>query len=152
MASWSRILLVSVAACGLFGQKPPARKGGPVVDTPALIAKAKAAAAGLNQFGLKLLEAEAEAKAHSNVFISPLSLYLALAMTEGGAAGKTRAAMRNVLQVTAAMNDESLHEAASALMQSLRTQRGVDLSIANAIWSSPKLPLSATFVEQCKSV
>ena len=141
-----------VTAGGLFGQKPPAKNGGRVVDVSALIEKAKPAAAGLNHFGLKLLEAEAASKPNTNVFISTLSLYLALAMTEGGAEGKTRMAMRQALEVPAGMSDETMHDAASALMQSLQTQKGVELSIANAVWSSPKLPLSAKFVERSKTL
>ena len=121
-----------------------------MVDISALIEKAKPAAVGLNQFGLKLAIAEAAAKPRANVFISPLSIYLALAMTEGGAAGKTRAAMRHALEVPASMTDEAMHASASALIQSLRAQEGVELSIANAVWSSPKLPLSAKFVEHAK--
>ena len=123
-----------------------------MVDTPALIAKAKRASTGLNTFGLKLLEAEAVSTPHANVFISPLSLYLALAMTEGGSAGKTRAAMRQTLEVPTSVTEEAMHESASALMQSLRTQKGVELLIANAIWSSPKLPLAPAFVRQCQTL
>ena len=143
---------MAAAVTNLFAQKPPAQKGGPVVDTRALIEKGKKATAGLNPFGLKLVEAEAAAKPNSNVFVSPLSVYLALAMTEGGAEGKTRTAMRHALSVPPSMTHETMQEAASALMQSLRTQQGVDLSIANAVWSSPKLPLSTAFVERSKAV
>src|SRR5438445_47143 len=114
MARWSRVLMLAVAACGLFGQKPPAaREGGPVADTPALIEKGKKAATGLNEFGAMLAETECGAKPRENVFISPLSVYLALAMTEGGAAGKTRAAMRHALAVPEAASDQEMHEAAS---------------------------------------
>jgi len=52
------------------------------------------------------LNIEAAAKPNSKRVHFALSLYLALAMTEGGAAGKTRAAMRHALEVPASMNDE----------------------------------------------
>ena len=152
MAFRRRVLVVAATVTSLFAQKPPAQKGGPVSERMELISKGKTAAAGINQFGLKLLEAEASLKPNTNVFLSPLSLYLALAMTEGGAAGKTQAAMRRVLEVPATTSDESMREAASALLQSLRMNRGVELSIANALWSSPKVPLSPAFVEQCRAV
>src|SRR5690242_4659626 len=52
------------------------------------------AATAMNTFGLKLLADVAAHQRHENVFLSPLSLFAALAMTENGAAGKTRDAMR----------------------------------------------------------
>src|SRR5260370_664695 len=116
MALSKQVLAIVGAGCVLLGQPaPPAQKaaliGDPVVDTPALIAKGKTAAAGLNHFGLKLLQAEAAAKPHANVFLSPLSIYLALAVTEGGSTGKTRTALRHTLAVPPSLGDDALHEA-----------------------------------------
>ncbi len=44
----------------------------------------------LQSFGLRLLQQESSVKLKQNVFISPLSIFLALAMTENGAAGRPR--------------------------------------------------------------
>ena len=155
MLQWKRYLrwtgvLTALGAIVVLAQ--PAKQGAPVVDLQVSIEKSKPAAAGQNQFGTKLLELEAAAHPKANVFVSPLSLYLALAMTEGGAAGKTRTAMRHALGAAAATNDEAFHESASALLQSLRAQKGVELSIANAIWSDPGMPLNADFVRKCQSM
>ena len=51
----------------------------------------------LQSFGLKLLQQESSVKLKQNVFISPISIFLALAMTENGASGETKTAMRKVL-------------------------------------------------------
>jgi len=152
MPQWRCYILVLIAI-GAFGQpKPPVKKGVPVLDLQTSINKSKAAAAGQNQFGLKLLELEAAAQPHKNVFVSPLSLYLALAMTEGGAAGKTRDAMRQTLAVAAATSDDAFHESASALLQTLRADSGVELAIANAVWSDPSMPLAPAFVQKAQSL
>jgi serpin B len=148
MRHWPSYVLV-LTLVSAFAQ-PPARKGAPVIDLPTAIQKAKPAAVEQNQFGLKLLQAEAAAQPHKNVFISPLSLYLALAMTEGGSAGKTRAAMRHTLAVPTPTTEDAFHEAASALLQSLKAQQGVELSIANAIWSDPGMPLNPAFVDKSR--
>jgi serine protease inhibitor len=120
------------------------------VDNPMQIEKAKTAATAINAFGFKLLAGVVAGQQHENVFLSPLSVFTALTMTENGAVGQTRAAMRHALSVPAAMSEDTLHEAASALLKELRSQKGIDLSIANALWSDMKLPLAPSFVQRCQ--
>ena len=110
------------------------------------------ATTAVNSFGLKLLADLAGHRRHENVFISPLSVFVALTMTETGAAGKTQAAMRNTLAVPSNLSDDDLHESASDLLKALASQKGVDLSIANALWSDARLPLSAAFIEKCRNL
>jgi serpin B len=45
-----------------------------------------------------------------------------------------------------------MHEAASSLLQSLRSQTAADIAIANAIWSDPTMPLAPAFIEKCKTL
>jgi serine protease inhibitor len=121
-------------------------------ESTALGASDPATAAGaINTFGLNLLADETAHRKRANVFISPLSVFFALAMTEGGAAGQTRADMRKTLAVPAAANEDALHQSASALLKSLQAQKGVQLSIANALWSDARLPLAPSFVELCRN-
>ena len=115
-------------------------------------ADSKIAVAAQNRFGLRLLELEAARNREKNLFLSPLSVFLALAMTEAGAAGKTRAAMRHALSVPEAASDQELETAASALMHDLQAQRDVVLTIANALWADRKMPLDAAFVEKCQKL
>ena len=68
----------------------------------------------LQSFGLALLQQESVARIKQNVFISPLSIFLALAMTENGAAGETKAAMRKVLAFPTDASDEAVNEPAAA--------------------------------------
>jgi serpin B len=110
------------------------------------------AANSVNAFGLKLLAEMSGHAKRENVFISPLSVFFALAMTESGAAGQTRADMRKALAVPATAGEHALHESASALLKSLQSQKGVRLAIANALWSDTRWPLAPSFVERCRNL
>ena len=102
-----------------------------------------------NEFGLRLLSEVARRKPRANVLVSPASLFPALAMTETGAAGPTQAAMRNAMFIPPGVPDSEWHNAASALYRELRAAKGVELSMANAIWAPPFKPLAAAFIERC---
>ncbi|HEY6969636.1 MAG TPA: serpin family protein [Candidatus Angelobacter sp.] len=119
---------------------------------PEQSSNAQSASTAANTFGLKLLADLAAHRPHDNVFISPLSVFVALTMTETGAAGKTQAAMRHALAVPSSLSEHALHESASALLKALALRKGVELSIANALWSDVRLPLSAGFIEKCRQL
>jgi serine protease inhibitor len=114
--------------------------------------QARPAAQAQNAFGLRLMAALAAEKPHANVFISPLSIYLALAMAETGSAGGTRSAMRRTMAVPGALDEPDFHASTSALSHVLRTRRDIELSIANALWSDPSFPLSPAYVKQCREL
>jgi serpin B len=118
----------------------------------ALVDKAKIAAEAQNAFGLKLLARVAMERRHENVFVSPSSIFLALAMLENGAAGKTRVAMRHTLEVPAGVSDDAMQESAAAMLKALRSHDGIELSIANALWSDRSMPLAAAFVQRCRDL
>jgi serine protease inhibitor len=127
-----------------------ANGGMPAVDPEVLAAKAGRTATAQNAFGLKLLAALAEAGPRHNVFVSPTSVFLALGMLESGAAGGTRSAIRQALEVPQAASETELRESASALSHSFGQRDGVELSIANALWSDRQITLAAAFIEICK--
>jgi serpin B len=119
-------------------------------DAEVLAAKAKVVAVAQNAFGLKLLGDLATEGQRHNVFVSPTSVFLALGMLESGAAGGTRTAIRQALEVPQAASETELRESASALSQSLGQRGGVELRIANALWSDQQITLAPAFVELCK--
>lgn len=121
-------------------------------DVQALVNKAKIAAEAQNAFGLKLLAQVAAEQRQGNVFLSPSSVFLALLMTENGAAGNTRAAMRRALEVPAGLSEDALHDSAAALSRALSSHHDVELLIANALWSDPTMPLAAAFVQRCRDL
>jgi serpin B len=110
------------------------------------------AASSINTFGLKLLTDLSADKPQQNVFISPLSVFAALAMTETGSAGDTRQSIREALAVPQAEDENEFHNATSALLKSLQAQKDVTLSIANALWSDQKFSLSPDFIRQCRAL
>lgn len=108
------------------------------------------ASKAINAFGLKLVTGVAAQETHKNVFVSPLSVFAALAMAETGSAGQTQKAIRETLAVPPSISEDALHESVSALLKSLPSQKGVELSIANALWSDAQWPLKTSFVDQCR--
>jgi len=89
-----------------------------------------------NRFAIKLLkELDAETRdTVPNLFISPLSVATALAMTYNGAAGTTADAMRATLELDS-MSVGDVNESYRSLIQLLRNlDPHVQFQIANSIW------------------
>ena len=142
---WCSVVMLAAAAMGFTFQ--PSDKP---VD-PALIAQGKDASAAMNDMGIKMVVDLSARRPRQNVFISPLSIFAALAMTESGAGGATRDAMRQALAVPPGLSDDQLRGSASALLKVLQAQRGAELSIANGLWSDSSMPMSPDFVKRCKT-
>jgi serine protease inhibitor len=66
----------------------------------------------LQSFGLTLLPQESSPELKQNVFIPPLSIFPALAMTENRAAGETKAAMHKVQALPTDASEESINGSA----------------------------------------
>jgi serpin B len=106
----------------------------------------------MQSFGLTLLREETGLTPKRNIFISPLSIFLALAMAENGAAGDTKAAMRKVLGLPSDASDDAVNESAAALLRSLRSHGEAELAIANAIWVDAKSTIAPNFVQVCQQI
>jgi len=105
------------------------------------------AVAAQRTFGLHLLRELVDRKPAQNVFISPVSVFLALQMTANGAAGTTQTAMRKTLALP--YRDAAALNASSAdLVSLLKTDA---LKIANALWADQHFTLAPDFVKLCKS-
>jgi serpin B len=124
----------------------------PAEISPEWIAEAQAVPHSLNAFGLRLLQEEASRAPKQNIFISPLSVFLALAMTETGAGGETKAAIRGALCLPADASQAALNQAAVALMKKLRLVGAAELAIANALWVDTRAAVRAEFVQDCQKV
>ena len=88
-----------------------------------------------NAFGLTLfLKVAASENTSENIFISPTSVALALAMTYNGADGETKTAMENTLGKNGSTVDE-INESYKSLIDALvAVDPDVLLEIANSIW------------------
>ena len=82
-----------------------------------------------------------------NLFFSPASISTALAMTLGGAAGRTEQEMLNVLRLR--LEDERrLHQAFGALGRMLDgSGKGYQLSMANRLWGQKTYPFHPEYLE-----
>lgn len=97
-------------------------------------------------FACKLFAELAEQSRNENLFISPASVGLALALVYNGARGDTRTAMAAALELGDADHDD-LNRANAALAHELATiDPNVQLAIANALWVSAEFKLDREFV------
>ncbi len=105
-------------------------------------------ATAVNGFGLKLYKELAKHDAAKNVFVSPASIELALAMTYNGAGGETKTAMAKAL----GLEKMTLDEANKANADLLALLKGVDpkveLDIANSLWGRQGVEFDEGFVKR----
>ncbi|MEO0333322.1 MAG: serpin family protein, partial [Bacteroidota bacterium] len=100
-----------------------------------------------NAFSIDLFKAIQQQKPDENIFISPLSVDVALHMTVNGASGETKEVMKETLSV-ADLSDEEVNSAAKSLIeQLLNMDQDVALAIANSIWFKDKYTLQSGFDE-----
>jgi serpin B len=94
----------------------------------------KVVSQGINKFGFDLYKnlKKANGNKDNNLFYSPASISIALAMTYAGARGDTEKQMANVLNFTPPQ--DRLHSAYSKLIENLKSAKDYELSIANALW------------------
>jgi serine protease inhibitor len=104
-----------------------------------------------NKFGLKLFrELNKEEESDSNIFISPLSVAMALGMTYNGAAGETQKAMRKTLELEGFTLQE-VNQCYRHLMESLtQLDPKVEFALANSIWYRLGLTPREEFVNLCQ--
>ena len=100
------------------------------------------------KFGFKLLHDLREQEAGPNIFISPLSISIALTMTYNGAVGETERAMAEVLEIDA-LDLSTINNSNKALRDSLENaDPKVEISIANSIWSRQGVDFNLEFLER----
>lgn len=103
-----------------------------------------------NKFGFKLFsEVLKDDQAEKNVFISPSSVAIALAMTYNGASGSTQQAMAKTLELQGMTLPEINSSYAAALKQLLDNQdTKVQLSIANSLWANQDVSFAPDFLQR----
>lgn len=116
-----------------------------------------------NTFALALFDALVDADPDENLFASPVSIAIALAMTYAGAQGVTRDEMREVLGF--AQEDDEIHEAFNELQRSFES-RGEDvetepggaydedddpvpfeLALANSVWGQEEYGFEEAYLD-----
>jgi len=104
-----------------------------------------------NSFGLRLFREINEAQGDSNIFISPLSVAMALGMTYNGADGSTKEAMQQTLELSG-LTLEEINESYRNLIELLtQLDSKVQFDIANSIWYKLSIPEpEADFLQRCQ--
>ncbi len=153
--------VLAMTSCAVTG--PPDKSHSPAValasehertspDVPA--ADVSALTEGNRAFGFDLYQLLAERGGDDNLFFSPYSISLALAMTYAGARTETEAQMGEALQF--ALSQDRLHPAFNALDQELarrgegaegKDDAGFRLNIANAIWGQRNYEFLDAFLD-----
>jgi serine protease inhibitor len=103
-----------------------------------------------NTFGLKLFKELAGEQEDSNIFISPLSVSMALGMTYNGADGSTKEAMEKTLELSG-LTVEEVNESYKNLIRLLtQLDPKVQFQIANSIWYEETLTPEQEFLNVCQ--
>ena len=100
------------------------------------------------QFGFNLFNDIRKTEQNKNIFISPFSVSVALAMTLNGASGETEQAMTNTLQLQR-LDAESINTGYAGLRQALQVaDPKVILTIANSLWARQDFPFKQDFLQR----
>lgn len=104
-----------------------------------------------NKFGFKLFQEIIKEEPDKNVFISPLSVSMALGMTYNGADGSTQEAM----QATLELSDLTRQEINECYQNLIEVLTGLDpkvkFQIANSIWYRQGFPVEDEFISLNKT-
>ena len=99
-------------------------------------------------FGFNLFDEIRKTEQDKNIFISPFSISVALAMTLNGAAGDTEQAMTDTLQLQG-LDSASINTGYAGLRQTLLTSDPkVTLAIANSLWARQDVPFNQNFLQR----
>lgn len=102
------------------------------------------------RFGFKLYAEVLKHSSGKNVFVSPASVGLALAMTYNGAVGETKQAMERALEIQG-MSHAELNRSYAQLRQALESaDPKVQLNIANSLWARKGVIFNPDFIERDK--
>lgn len=144
MRGISQVIMVTMGLVLCFGVLPAETKQPDVQITD----DQKDLAGASNRFGFRLFqEVVTNDGGDGNVFISPLSVSYALAMTLNGAVGKTRDDIISTLE----LKDLSAGDISESYKNLTSLLTGLDPSvtfeIANSIWYRSGLPVSRDFIK-----
>lgn len=104
-----------------------------------------------NDFGLSLLQQEHGDKPTENIFVSPLSVFSALAMTTNGADGQTLVDMENTLAFDGVSLTDMNAEYQTLIADLDKIDPKVDISLANSIWYRDGFDVKQDFVDAVQS-
>ena len=102
-----------------------------------------------NKFGLAVFDQIAAARPHENVFISPLSIAIALQMAAHGSAGATWNAMTGTMNLSGLARNEVPAGNQQLREELVNADKNVRLDIANSLWLRSGVKLQKQFAADC---
>ena len=132
----------SIAATPNQNQRKPERDRKLNLDTRLIEAS--------NRFSFNLFDRIAKKETNKNIFISPLSISLALSMTYNGARGETQNAMAKTLEAQGIAINEVNHFNRMLQESLLSSDKGTEISIANSLWANKDISLKQSFIDYIK--
>ncbi|MCK4977190.1 MAG: hypothetical protein KAS36_09685, partial [Anaerolineales bacterium] len=112
-----------------------------------LTAKEQSLVDSNQQFGLNLLQAISTVDSTGNIFISPLSVSMALGMTMNGASGQTYMDMQTTLEL-AGLSESDINQAYKSIMDLLISiDADVITKLANSIWVKEGFTVEDAFID-----
>jgi len=138
-----------ILCCGLLMVQCSDKSTSTPTPTPVrdLTAAEKELVTSSNKFGLKLFREIVSQEGNKNIFVSPLSVSMALGMTYNGANGATQEAMQSTLELRG-MSLEDVNKSYRSVIDLLRgLDSKVVFQIANSIWYRQGFEVESTFVD-----
>ncbi len=138
---WLMLVFAVIVQCSEKASEPPDEPLRPLTAAEQQITESA------GKFGLKVFREVIQSEPGKNVFISPLSISMALGMAYNGAEGTTEDAMQTTLEL-AGLTEQEINEAYRSLID-LLTELDPDVifEIANSIWHRPEFPAKQGFID-----
>lgn len=99
-----------------------------------------------NKLAFKFLKASIDLHSNDNIAVSPLSLSAILALTQNGAANKTKEEMLNALEL-GGLSDNVINESYKNLISHFNSLKGLNLKVANSIWIPKNFDIKKEFID-----
>lgn len=98
------------------------------------------------RFGFKLFSQMLKSHSSENIFISPTSIAIALAMTYNGAKGETQQAMAKTLELQG-ISLPDINAANAAAIAALQKVDDIQLTVANSLWARQDVTFNPDFLQ-----
>lgn len=139
------VLIIKPPASLIAQEAPPPPKisaSNQVVNSKLVTANTK--------LSFKLFSEILKKQPNENIFISPASASIGLAMTYNGANGETQQSIAKTLELQG-MSLQEINQANAALKETLENpDPSVQFSIANSLWTGEGRPFKAAFIQNMK--
>ena len=147
-----KILFLAIIISVFFGSCEKNENPSPHIPDINLNLKEQSLVNSSNKFGFDLLnEINKTEEQNKNIFVSPLSVSFALAMTYNGADNETKTAMEQALRLNGLTTDE-INSSFKNIMNSLiGLDPKVTLDIANSIWYRENFHVEQNFIDVNKN-